>query len=159
MLAIAAEQKAGKQMCFFLIGRAAHISPQHDLDGHEVFIGDKRFVGILYLHPLVFVLTLHHADFVVGRSAFTLCQYADIYFIGEDALDGLVCPLGGFSGLEYGIKPHTGRLLVLHRRKNAHLVETVCNPSNGDAVLVHRENHLHILADRFIHNQLILVLR
>ena len=108
LLAIAAEQKAGKQMRFFLIGRAAHIPPQHDLDGHEVFIGDKGFVSVLNLYPLGLVFALHHADFIVGSSAFALCQYANIYFIGEDALDSLVSPLGRFSGLEDCIEPYTG---------------------------------------------------
>ncbi len=61
-------------------------------------------MGILNLYPLGLVFALHDANFIVGSSAFALCQYANIYFIGEDALDSLVSPLGRFSGLEDGIE-------------------------------------------------------
>ena len=65
-------------------------------------------MSVLDLYPLGLIFALHHADFIVGSSAFALRQYANIYLIGEDTLDSLVSPLGGFAGFEDGIKPYTG---------------------------------------------------
>ena len=50
-------------------------------------------------------------------------------------------------------------MFVLHRGQDAHLIEPCGNPSDGNAVLIHGKDHLHIFADCFIHNELILVLR
>lgn len=62
----------------------------------------------------------------------------------------------GIAGFEDGIKLHTGGMLVFHWGQNAHLVQTLCNAPNGEAVLVHGKDHLHIFADRFIHDELVL---
>ena len=59
LLAVSTEQEAGKQVCLILIRRAAHISLHHGLDGHEILIGNKRFVRPLDLNPLGFILRLH----------------------------------------------------------------------------------------------------
>ena len=50
-------------------------------------------------------------------------------------------------------------MLVFHWGQDAHLVQTLCNAPNGEAVLVHGKDHLHIFADRFIHDELVFVLR
>lgn len=47
---------------------------------------------VLNLDPFGFVLAFHDADFVVGSAALALSQNADINFVGENALDGFVCP-------------------------------------------------------------------
>ena len=46
LLTVSAEQEAGKQVCFVLIGRTAHIPLHHDLDCHEVLVGHKSFMRI-----------------------------------------------------------------------------------------------------------------
>ena len=159
LLTVSAEQEAGKQMRFVLIGRTAHIPLHHDLDCHEVLVGHKSFMRIFYLDPLGFILAFHNADFVVGSAALALRQNADINLVGENTLDGFVCPFCGIAGFEDGIKLHTGGMLVFHWGQNAHLVQTLCNAPNGEAVLVHGKDHLHIFADRFIHDELVFVLR
>ena len=159
LLTVSAEQEAGKQMRFVLIGRTAHIPLHHDLDCHEVLVGHKSFMRIFYLDPLGFILAFHNADFVVGSAALALRQNADINLVGENTLDGFVCPFCGIAGLEDGIELHTGGMLVFHWGQDAHLVQTLCNAPNGEAVLVHGKDHLHIFADRFIHDELVFVLR
>ena len=51
-------------------------------------------------------------DFVVGSAALALRQNADINLVGENTLDGFVCPFCGIAGFEDGIKLHTGGMLV-----------------------------------------------
>ena len=114
---------------------------------------------IFNLDPLGFILALHDADFVVGSAALALSQNADINLVGENTLDGFVCPFCGIAGFEDGIELHTGGMLVFHWGQDAHLVQTLCNAPNGEAVLVHGKDHLHIFADRFIHDELVFVLR
>ena len=53
---------------------------------------------VLNLDPFGFVLAFHDADFVVGSAALGLSQNADINFVGENALDGFVCPFCGHPG-------------------------------------------------------------
>ena len=146
-------------MRFVLIGRTAHIPLHHDLDCHEVLVGHKSFMRIFNLDPLGFILAFHDADFVVGSAALALSQNADINLVGENTLDGFVCPFCGIAGFEDGIELHTGGMLVFHWGQDAHLVQTLCNAPNGEAVLVHGKDHLHIFADRFIHDELVFVLR
>ena len=146
-------------MCLILIGRAAHIPFHHGFDSHKVLIGNQRFMGIFNLDPLSLILALYDADFVVGSSTLALCQNADIDFIGEDTLDCLVCPFCDVAGLEDGIELDPRRMLVFHWRENAHLVQPVCDTANGKAVLIHGEDHLHILTHGLIHNKLVLILR
>ena len=50
-------------------------------------------------------------------------------------------------------------MLVFHRRKDTHLIQSGSNASDGKAVLIHGEDHLHIFADCFIDDELIFVLR
>ena len=114
---------------------------------------------IFNLDPLGFILAFHNADFVVGSAALALRQNADINLVGENTLDGFVRPFCGIAGFEDGIELHTGGMLVFHRGQDAHLVQTLCNAPNGEPVLVHGEDHLHIFADRFIHDELVFVLR
>lgn len=146
-------------MCLILIGRTAHIPFHHGFDSHKVLVGDQCFMGIFNLYPLSLILALYDADFVVGCSALALCQNADIDFIGEDTLDCFVCPFCDVAGLKDGIELDPRRMLVFHWRENAHLVQPVCDTANGKSVLIHGENHLHILTDGLIHNKLVLILR
>ena len=113
---------------------------------------------IFNLDPLGFILALHNADFVVGSTALALSQNTDINLVGENTLDGFVCPFCGIAGLEDGIELHTGGMLVFHWRQNAHLIQTLCNAPDGETVLVHGKDHLHIFADRFIDDELVFVL-
>ena len=55
---------------------------------------------IFNLDPLGFILGFHNADFVVGSAALALRQYADINLVGENTLDGFVCPFCGIAGLD-----------------------------------------------------------
>ena len=41
--------------------------------------------------------------------------------MGENTLDGFVCPFCGIAGFEDGIKLHTGGMLVFHWGQDAHL--------------------------------------
>ena len=50
-------------------------------------------------------------------------------------------------------------MLIFHRRENTHLIQSGSDAPDGDAVLIHGKYHLHILADRFINNELVLILR
>ena len=50
-------------------------------------------------------------------------------------------------------------MLILHWGKNAHLIESGCNTPDGDAILIQRKDHLHILTDCFIHDKLIFIVR
>ena len=159
LLAVSAEQEAGKQVCLILIRRAAHIPLHHGLDGHEILIGNKCFVRPLDLDPLGFVFRLHNAHLVVWRTALALGKDTDIYLIGEDALDSLVSPLCSVAGLEDGIELHSRRVLILHWRKHAHLIQPCSNATDGEAILVHGKDHLHILADGLIDDELVFVIR
>ena len=50
-------------------------------------------------------------------------------------------------------------MLVFHRGQDAHLIQTLCNAPDGETILVHGKDHLHIFADRFIDDELVFVLR
>ena len=91
---------------------------------------------IFNLDPFGFILAFHDADFVVGSASLALSQNTDINLVGENTLDGFICPFCGIAGLEDGIKLHTGGMLVFHWGQDAHLVQTLCNAPNGEAVLV-----------------------
>ena len=83
----------------------------------------------------------------------------DIYLIGEDALDSFVSPLCSVAGLEDGIELHPRRVLILHRGKHTHLIQPCGNAADGEAVLVHGKDHLYILADSLIDDELVFVIR
>ena len=114
---------------------------------------------VLDLYPLCFVLALHHTDFVVRSAALALSKNTDVDLIDEDALDCFVSPLCGIAGFEDGIELHTGRVLIFHRRKDTHLIQSGCDASDRKAVLIHGEDHLDIFADCLIDDELIFVLR
>ena len=114
LLTVPTEQEAGKQVCLVLIRRAAHIPLHHGLDGHEVLIGDKRFMRPFDFNPLGFILRLHNTHLVVWRTALALGKNADVDFVGEDALDSFVSPLCSVASLEDGIELHPSRVLIFH---------------------------------------------
>lgn len=136
-----------------------HIPLHHGLDGHEVFVGNKRFMCAFHFDPLCFILRLHNAHLVVRCTALALDKNTDINFVGENALDCFVSPFRGVACLEDGIKLYPHRMLILHRGKNAHLIQPRGNAPNGEAVLIHGKNHLHILADGLVNNELVFVFR
>ena len=108
LLAVSAEQEAGKQMNFLLIGGTAHIALHHCLDCHEVFVRDESFMSVLNLDPFLFILFLNNTDFVVGSAALALSQNADVNLVGQNPLYCVVGPLSCVSGFEDGIVLHTG---------------------------------------------------
>jgi len=114
---------------------------------------------VLNLDPLGFILALHDADFVVGSAALALSQNADINLVGKNTLDSFVGPFCGIAGFEDCIELHADGMLVFHWRQDTHLIQTLRNAPDGKAVLVHREDHLHIFTDRFIDDELVFVLR
>ena len=50
-------------------------------------------------------------------------------------------------------------MLILHWRKHAHLIQPCSNATDGEAILVHGKDHLHILADGLIDDKLVFVIR
>ena len=113
----------------------------------------------LNFNPLGFILRLHNAHLVVWRAALALGKDTDIDLIGEDALDSFVSPLCSVAGLEDGIELHPSRMLIFHWGKHTHLIQPCGNATDGEAVLIHSKDHLHILADGLIDDELVFILR
>jgi len=49
-------------------------------------------------------------------------------------------------------------MLILHRGKHTHLIQPCGNATDGEAILVHGKDHLHILADGLIDDELVFVM-
>ena len=113
----------------------------------------------LNFNPLGFVLRLHNTHLVVWRTALALGKNADVDFVGEDALDSFVSPLCSVASLEDGIELHPRRVLIFHWGKHTHLIQPCGNATDGEAVLIHGKDHLYILADGLIDDELVFILR
>lgn len=120
-------------MRLVLIGRAAHIPLHHGLDGHEVFVGNKRLMCSFYPDPLCFILRLYNPHLVVWSTALALGKDTDVNLIAENALDSFISPFRGVTGFEDGIELYPRRMLVFHWGKYTHLIQSCSNAPDETA--------------------------